>query len=102
MPRRRTELKPKSPYKGFRFLEVDMDIVVAADNETMEFLKTCPEFKGMDFFVISDGPGKFQGRRITNAHVDRYCCSDPHYLGCLDTIVSSIALTSEHGKMYLI
>jgi hypothetical protein len=79
-----------------------MDIVVAADSETMQFLKTCPEYDGMDFFIISDGPGKFQGRRITNAYVDRYCCSYPDYLDCLDTIVSSIALTSKHGKMYLI
>jgi len=79
-----------------------MDIVVAADSEAMEFFKKCPQYEGMDFFVISDGPGKFQGRRITNAYVDRYCNSVPGYLDCLDTIVSSIALTSTNGKMYLI
>lgn len=79
-----------------------MDIVVVADQETADIMRGAAQFKGMDFFLISDGPGQFQGRRITNAYIDRYCCENPNYLHCLDTIGGSIALTAQNGQMYLI
>lgn len=78
-----------------------MDIFLVSDGDTEKAYRSFPQFKEMRFFKVSDGAGQFQGMRIHNAYVDRYCHEDPNYMACIETIHSSIGLTTKNGNIYL-
>jgi hypothetical protein len=78
-----------------------MDIFLVSDNDTEKAYRSFPQFQKMSFFKVSDGAGHLQGMRIHNAYIDRYCFEDPNYIACIETIHSSIGLTTNDGHIYL-
>lgn len=78
-----------------------MDIFLVLDDETETAYKKDVRFQNVQFFKVSNGAGALQGMRIHNAYVDRYCYEDPNYIACVETIHSSIGLTTKDGNIYL-
>jgi hypothetical protein len=79
-----------------------MDIFLVPDDATANVLRKDSRFQKMHFIKVSDGPGALQGLRIHKAYVDRYCYEDPNYTACIETIHSSMGLTTDDGHIYLL